>query len=734
MASSLRVREFFQVVFRHKWKVMGFFTAVMLAAWAALVYWPRTYESEAKLMIRVGRESVSLDPTATTSQTLMLQKSQEDEIKSAVDVLNSRHLAEQVVDSLGPDQLLNQSIGTGDADEASAAIRPAAIIDDVVDWCLTNAQVRDDISDRELAVRRLHKHLSVYAPKQSTVITMRYQAKSPELAQQTVAEVTEAYLREHLRISHTDGSQEFFVAQSAQLEEALQVKIDEVNHFRKTHGIVSIAANQDLLKEQLSGVEAELRTATVALEKSTAELADLKTQITHLEPELVSAKVGSVDPIWAAMRQRIFELEVQEKELDAKLTSEHPLLQHVRSQLASVRENFKEREEERVDATTTPNPVVQSLTEKLLSQESQSAGIKTSIESLKARRQEVRDKLDELINLEASLTQKEREVAILDTNFRNHQQKLEEARIIDALQEQKISNVNVVQPATYVEKAISPNKRVIAAMALFVALFGGIGMAFAFEAMDPTLRTTEQAETQLELPVLSSIPANLRQGDLLQSLTSTSPADVMDVNCKSLLQQVFGSQPQASETATTLGVLGMNAGCGGSTLAARLAIVASRDLGLSTLLVDTDNEEKFVARAFRLNGSPGLREMLSNEADEADCIQRISEPNLAVISSAAQDSPGALKLDTRDVAARLDGLRRQYDLVIVDMPPAAASSDGISLAAMLDHVLLVVQSEKTVGRAAKRVLDQLVRSHAKLSGVVLTKTREHLPRWLSRMV
>ncbi len=325
-------------------------------------------------------------------------------------------------------------------------------------------------------------------------------------------------------------------------------------------------------------------------------------------------------------------------------------------------------------------------------------------------------------------------MAILDDNFRSHQQKLEEARIIDALQENKISNVNVVQPATYVERAVSPNKRVVAALALFVALFGGVCLAFAAEAMDPTLRTTEQAESQLELPVLSSIPANLRQRDLLQSLSSTAPADVMDVNCKSLLQQVFGSQPQSSDVATTLGVLSVNAGSGASTLAARLAIVASRDLGLSTLLVDTDNEEKFVTRAFRLNGSPGLREMLANEADEIDCIQRISEPNLAVISSAAQDSPGALKLDTREVAARLDGLRRQYDLVIVDMPPAAVSSDGISLAAMLDHVLLVVQSERTLGRTAKRVLDQLVRSHAKLSGVVLTKTREHLPRWLSRMV
>ena len=54
-------------------------------------------------MIRVGRESVSLDPTATTGATLMLQKTQEEEVISALEVLNSRHVAETIVDKLGVD-------------------------------------------------------------------------------------------------------------------------------------------------------------------------------------------------------------------------------------------------------------------------------------------------------------------------------------------------------------------------------------------------------------------------------------------------------------------------------------------------------------------------------------------------------------------------------------------------------------------------------------------------------
>src|SRR5262245_12410958 len=50
---------------RHKWKV-SFFVGVTLAVTvAAALNWPKTYRSEAKLYVRVGRESVGLDPTAT---------------------------------------------------------------------------------------------------------------------------------------------------------------------------------------------------------------------------------------------------------------------------------------------------------------------------------------------------------------------------------------------------------------------------------------------------------------------------------------------------------------------------------------------------------------------------------------------------------------------------------------------------------------------------------------------
>jgi hypothetical protein len=82
--------------------------------------------------------------------------------------------------------------------------------------------------------------------------------------------------------------------------------------------------------------------------------------------------------------------------------------------------------------------------------------------------------------------------------------------------------------------------------------------------------------------------------------------------------------------------------------------------------------------------------------------------------------------------ARLQALRGSYGLLLVDLPPAGESEQGRTLAGLLDGVLLVVEAERTPARVAQRVKDQLSAAGARLLGVVLTGTRQHLPPWLDQ--
>ena len=97
-------REIVEILFRHKILLVVFPLLIFAMAAAVLTYAPRTYRSEAKLYLQVGRASVGLDPTATTGQTINYSQSgRDEEVKSAMEIILSIGVIGKVVDKLGVD-------------------------------------------------------------------------------------------------------------------------------------------------------------------------------------------------------------------------------------------------------------------------------------------------------------------------------------------------------------------------------------------------------------------------------------------------------------------------------------------------------------------------------------------------------------------------------------------------------------------------------------------------------
>src|SRR5688572_25253943 len=106
------VSQILGALWRHKFKAAFIFVMICAACAAYLSTAKRVYESEAKLYVRVGRESVALDPTATTGgQVLTMQDSREGEVIAIEQLLLSRELAEQVVDKITPDGIFGRKAG-----------------------------------------------------------------------------------------------------------------------------------------------------------------------------------------------------------------------------------------------------------------------------------------------------------------------------------------------------------------------------------------------------------------------------------------------------------------------------------------------------------------------------------------------------------------------------------------------------------------------------------------------
>ncbi len=112
------MRDFYNVLFRNKRKILVFFFSVMIVVTLGTLLASEVYQSEAELMVRLGRESVTLDPTATMGQVVNIGSERENEINSETVILKSRELAEKVVDALGVELILEgpeETLAPGDS-------------------------------------------------------------------------------------------------------------------------------------------------------------------------------------------------------------------------------------------------------------------------------------------------------------------------------------------------------------------------------------------------------------------------------------------------------------------------------------------------------------------------------------------------------------------------------------------------------------------------------------------
>jgi uncharacterized protein involved in exopolysaccharide biosynthesis/Mrp family chromosome partitioning ATPase len=658
-----------------------FFCGVMALTLLTIALYPRSYASEAKLLIRMGRESVALDPTATTGETIMLQKTQEDEVNSALNILNSREVLERVAERVGAERIIENA--APDMAEGPSANARIAQLGAWVNDTLQTLRLSDPGTPIDRAVRRLEKKSRFTAPKQSMVITVKYTAASPELAHDVVQAITEVFLEEHARLSQTEGSLEFFAEQAEKLH------------------------------RQLTAAQVELRDRKNAFQRTSD-----------------SSRLSILENARDAMREKIYDLQLQESDLRSRYTDDYPLLREIRRQREAAERLLTELPAGDVRpasfaASAGTDSTVQLVHATPAATDAQPLGVDP-----------VRKKLEsevEKINAEEyELAQLEREVELLEGKYKMHVEKLEQARVNDELGQKNIMNVKVAQPATLVHKPVSPMKTVILSLGTLLAFCGCIGLALVSESCDQTLRTTDQVEAQLGLPVLASLPYRKRRRRRRRAKKAGqqngAPA-ASQAGYRSMLRALRGGSENGLRRAKTVGVVGCETAKSRSRVAGDLAIQAASSGADPVLLIDADARRRRIARRFHLNGSPGWCEIMRGNAVAKSCVKQSKLSNLAILGPGGAEADSAEPGSAVDTRGRLDDLKSDFGLVVIDLPPAGELNSSM-VANMVDEVVLVVEAERTRIQAAQRARDLLKRAGIEVAGVVLANRREHIPRWL----
>ena len=469
------LRESRRVLSRHKRRALGFFCITMGLVVIGLLVCPRKYISETRLFVRVGRESIGLDPTATTGQTLPVNDPRENEITSVLDILESRVVLERVVDRLGPSLILDGIPGDD--------TRPIAAADQ-------SAPSRADGSSlkREKAIVHLSREIETIHTKKSNVIGVGYRDRSPELAQQVLRTFVEEFQAVHIGASRTHQSSAFFEGQANLLRGRFEIASKELNLAKDKINAVSVQQRRVSLQNHLSTIETAMLTSQADLDATDASVRGLDETLARLPKTTLTQEVtGFPDGALGSTRKRLYELELHEQELLSRYTEIHPLVVAVRRQASQARRILDAKAASPSQATSATNPVYQQLRLKQLEQQSASVALRARISSLRGKLTDVQEQVKSLNASETEIAQLQTRVDLLLDKYNAYSEKLEQARIDQALEDELISNINVVQPPTFVTQPVSPRKALVLVLGFLFATTGAISLAFFTEYMYGTL-------------------------------------------------------------------------------------------------------------------------------------------------------------------------------------------------------------------------------------------------------
>lgn len=475
--SSEQIRDILHIIFKRKRLIGALFLAVALPGLLATLMRKPSYVASAKVMISTQRSDPTLQPTDLTKlEAIQLNESL---VNSEVQVIGSRDLLQNVVQALAI---------SGDGN------KPPHLSPDAVTF-----------GDQVLG---MSQGLVITPIKASNVIQIDYKSSDPSNAARVVNRVVDEYLAYHAVVHGNKGLSRFYDEQQRVLEQRLRKAEEALASFSDTEGIVSPKDEIQATVRMVGEVSAALRDVTTSVSGTEERVRAIREQIAS-EPEVVKRSQSlETNPVITQLSAQLADREIDRITLRQKYTDKDRHVRDNAEEIAGLQSKIENEVREHPTIVThqifRTNPIREDRLRTLLDLES-------SLREMRARQATLDEELSRSNRRLVTLQQKSIDYDRLEQEVKNRRETYElyvkreqEARISQAMDEQKLVNVDVVQrPALPLPR--SDTQRVSVAVSLIAGLVIGVAGAFGREYIGRPLRSEHDVGQLLGLPLLASI-------------------------------------------------------------------------------------------------------------------------------------------------------------------------------------------------------------------------------------
>jgi succinoglycan biosynthesis transport protein ExoP len=460
---EISLQELWQTLMKRKWLIIGITVCAMVVAYFASRAMTPIYEAETTFMVKTKGSGLALP-----FDDMGLMGSTQNIGRNYVQVLKSRTIMEKALEKLGK----VPGVDCPDLDSLEKAVSAQLIAQ-------TDAiTIKVQLPDREFA-RDLADAL--------VDVLMEHNKEMNSAATRTARE----YLEEQLEVSN---------AQLRQAEESMLA-------LKSGRKIVEPSLEAQAQIKRIADLQAERASADVALGELQAKVGKIREQLAGISDTVVSSETVVEDPVVAQYRRKLAELEVALATAKEKYTDQHPEVQRLTAEIAEVKANLNSAVARVVGTQTeTPNPMRQALLGQIVEAESKMAALRAQSDALGRIIAIEEERLSKLPEKELDLARVTRDLEVAQQIYIMLRTKYEEMRVTEQMQ---ISDIWRIDPAALPKVPVKPRKTLNTAIAGILGVFVGVAAAFIVEGTDVSLKSAEEVEAVLGLPVLATIPIHV---------------------------------------------------------------------------------------------------------------------------------------------------------------------------------------------------------------------------------
>lgn len=473
----MNIHDFISMIFKHWSKALLMFITVTGVIFFGVLSARPVYLAKSSFIIKPWKDDASRPGMDTSNNSMNLTLSQDELVNTEIQVISGRELAEKVVRSLNIEKIYPD------------LMKPKAKVATPLD----------------AAVEQFGKHLKVVGIRKSSVVEVTFQHTDPKIAAKALNLLVELFKEKHLAL-HSDPQSSFIGTQLASFENKLMESEKNLETFQQTTRVFSLEEQRSLLLRQRSDLDTAHKISINSIVELKNRIAAIKNQLVSMSKTNDRYTPTERDKIVIDAKTKLLDLKLKEQELRRKYNEENPLVVEAKREVDLVSQFLIDQEEGILGKVKTGNPVYQNIEIDLFKSEGELNSQLAREEALKNQVRQLDKEIAALDSNEAKLQNLKRQIAINEKNYRTYADKQEEARMSEAMNRLKLSNISIIQSADVPVKPLNSNKAVKLFVGVIMGFFSGISCAYLAEMLGQTFSDPESVERYLGVPILLTVP------------------------------------------------------------------------------------------------------------------------------------------------------------------------------------------------------------------------------------